>query len=708
MTYPLTLLAAQDVRVLRGEQVVLSAVSLQLQSGERLALLGRNGAGKTTLLNVLAGQLVPDEGQVWYAPGLRLATLAQHAYFAPGLSVAQWVEQANPYAAQLAQLRALEPELVGSAGAWQAYDRLQQQLDIQQAYTWPVRAAKTLDMLALSGLQTREAATLSGGERTRLRLALALLAESDVLLLDEPTNHLDIRMREWLEQYLLGAGRACLITSHDREFLDKVAQQSLWLEGGQAEGGHARLYPGGYTRAQALREAERRRAHKTARLSRRERGRLQGSADRLDVWGRQSRAVKSRARKVPLSEAPLPERRITMQLLAGQSQARLLVWGEHLSYTLAERTILHGVAFKVRQGDRIVLMGANGTGKTTLLNLLAGRIYPVPSPEGSPPSTLRFAAGVTVAYLDQIWHGLNPHQTLYTQFEERFGARAGALLGRAGFAAAHWPKLPAQLSGGEQARAGLALVSALRADLLLLDEPTNHLDVTALEALEDAVKAYGGAVITVTHDRRFAREVATRVWHIAGGQLQEVEGWGSRAVLDPARNLQGDPPPPPPESPKAALRQHEDRLLALEALLNADLPPTQREQSRALSERHQLRQELYGLYAEYYAVPQFDHEVRHGPLTIRAQRLETGGIFWAAHNDTCPHLAWDGVTLRWNTAPDLPPVWYGEALLAGALRILFERWHVTRVQLGESGPVLLRRQYLKMEFSLRVKPTAEG
>lgn len=681
MAQSTTLLLAQDLHLRRGEQVILSGVSLSLRSGERLALLGRNGAGKSTLLDVLAGQLPPDEGNLWFAPELRLGVLAQHADFAPGVTVAALVEAANPYLASLTRLRQLEEQHLTHTAE---YIQLEAAIQTHNAYQWPARAAKMLGILALSDFLPREAATLSGGESTRLRLALALLTEPDVLLLDEPTNHLDIQMREWLESYLLGAGRAYIVTSHDREFLDKVAGQSLWLDGGEGQ-----LYLGGYTRAQALREAERRRVGRAARLSRREKQRLERSAKRLDVWGRRAQALKSRAGRVGLTEAPLPERRLKMQLLSGQSHARLLVQGQHLWRSYAGRAVLQDVAFKVRQGDRIVLMGANGTGKSTLLELLAGRLYPDAT---QPPAALQFAAGVTVAYLDQTWHGLNPRQTLQRQFEERFGGRAAALLGRAGFSQSDWAKFPAQLSGGERSRAGLALVSALRADLLLLDEPTNHLDIAALEELESAVQAYSGAVIIVTHDRRFAREVASRVWHIAEGQLQELLGWGSREVLDPARNLQGDPLPAPPSSPKDALRRLEDRLLEIETLLSQ--PQSQREEGRLRSERQQLRAELFECYAAYYAAPLFDDQTRERGLTVYAQRLEAGGMFWAAHNETCPHLAWDGQTLRFS-AP--APAWYGAKLLAGALRILFERWNIGQVQLGEGGLVLRRRRYFELE-----------
>ncbi|MFB9992721.1 ABC-F family ATP-binding cassette domain-containing protein [Deinococcus oregonensis] len=716
-----TLLTAESISLAYGERAVLSGVSLNVQQGERVALLGRNGAGKTSLLRVLTGELIPDEGEVWRADGLRVAVLAQHHAHAEGVRVRDLVAAAHPYRELETELLTLEAHL-GDPEALTAWTALHARLDDLQAYAWPSRMARILGVLDLTRFLGRDAASLSGGERTRLALALALAREPDLLLLDEPTNHLDIRMREWLEGWLRDFGGGVILTSHDRDFLDAVAGRSLWLERGEAA-----EYAGGYSRARAQRELERRTQSRAARLGQQEAARLEGSAERLEVWGRRSRPLKNRAQRLPLAEAPLPERQLRMRLLAGSARAPLVAWGEHLNKTYTAHPILREVAFKLRQGDRVALMGANGTGKSTLLGLLAGILHADAPPLdqaglGQPEPVLRVAGGVSVAHLDQIWHGLNPGEGLRAQFDRRFGGRAKALLGGAGFTAADWPKLPEVLSGGERARAGLALVSALRADLLLLDEPTNHLDVDALQALEEAVHAYGGAVVIVTHDRRFAREVANRLWVIEDAALREVTGWASSGwkgseYLDPARSLTGDPPPPPPlPTPRQRLVAVENQLLEARASLNATGALTGREEARLRAQTHTLQQHLYDLYAEAFAAPNYDAQVREPPLTVRGQKLGEwgpemmasqnprtedaslgrGGMFWAAHDQGCPHLAWDGECLRWSmTASGDLPAWYGAALLGGALRILFERWNVGRVRLGEGGALLTRRAYFE-------------
>ncbi|WP_412028903.1 ABC-F family ATP-binding cassette domain-containing protein [Deinococcus yunweiensis] len=686
-----TLLVAEDISVVYGGRAVLDGVSVSVASGERVALLGRNGTGKTTLLRVLTGETVPDEGHVWRADSLRVAVLAQHHAHPAGVSVQALIDAAHPYRELEAELLALEADL-GDPAVLDAWTALHGRLEAAQAYAWPTRVRRILGMLDLTRFLGREAATLSGGERTRLALALALAREPDLLVLDEPTNHLDVRMREWLEGWLRAFGGGVLLTSHDRDFLDAVAERSLWLDEGEGT-----PYAGGYTRAQAQRELERRTQSRASRLGEREAARLSGSVEQLDRWGRRSRAMKSRAGRVAVPEAPLPERQIRMRLLAGTSQARLVAWGEHLGKSYGGRSVLSGVAFRLRQGDRVALMGANGTGKTTLMRLLSGEAAPDP---GSPEPVLRLAGGVSVASLDQTWHGLTPGVGLHAQFERRFGRTASAVLGRAGFTPDDWGKVPEVLSGGERARAGLALVSALRADLLLLDEPTNHLDVEALQALEDAIHAYAGAVVIVTHDRRFAREVANRLWMVEDGTLREPQGWGSREYRDPAATLRGDPPPPPPPpTPRQRLVPIENQLIEIRAQLDRPGTLTGREEARLRSQAHALQEHLYDLYATAYDAPQYDDQVREPGVTVRAQRFGAhGGMFWAARDETCPHLAWDGVTLRWNGDP---PTWFGKALLGGALRLLFERWNVGRVQLGEDGPQLTRREWFERTGLLR-------
>ncbi|MFD1730928.1 ATP-binding cassette domain-containing protein [Deinococcus malanensis] len=228
-----TLLSAQALAVTFGERPVLSGVSLSVMTGERVALLGRNGAGKTTLLRILTGELRPEDGEVWRSEDLRLSVLSQQHAHPAGLSVRALIDASHPYRELETELLALEANL-GDPQTLASWTGLHARLEQAEAYAWPSRVRRILGMLDLTRFLTREAATLSGGERTRLALALALAREPDLLILDEPTNHLDIRMREWLEGWLRGFPGGVLLTSHDRDFLDAVATRSLWLENGEA------------------------------------------------------------------------------------------------------------------------------------------------------------------------------------------------------------------------------------------------------------------------------------------------------------------------------------------------------------------------------------------------------------------------------------------------------------------------------------------
>ncbi|WP_157463340.1 ATP-binding cassette domain-containing protein, partial [Deinococcus pimensis] len=223
-----TLLTLDHVTLARADRVILDDVGLSVVSGERVALLGRNGAGKTTLLDVLAGRLRPDEGESWREPGLRLAYLSQHPTFEGGETVSALVAAANPYEARQARLDGLAARLDAEPDLLAVWAEQQAAFEAEGGYGFGARANATLGVLGLRGMEGRVASTLSGGERTRLALALALLAEPDLLLLDEPTNHLDLRMREWLEERLLAWRGAVVLTSHDRELLDRVATRSVW------------------------------------------------------------------------------------------------------------------------------------------------------------------------------------------------------------------------------------------------------------------------------------------------------------------------------------------------------------------------------------------------------------------------------------------------------------------------------------------------
>ena len=707
------LLRATEIRHRYGDRITLDAVAFSLHSGDRVALTGRNGAGKTTLLRIILGQVRADSGELEVAPDTRIGALEQDPSFAPGLSVTQVLRSSLHHVRSLeAKLRELEPNLSDEAVALE-WSRTLEAFERAGGYSAESRAMAAVRALALDGFLEREAITLSGGERTRLALACALCEEPDVLVLDEPTNHLDIAMREWLENRLREYPGALLVVSHDRALLDAVARETWHLERGALS-----VFKGGYSKARAQRLEARRIQAKQSRLGRFEVGRLEGAAKRVAQWGknndklaRRAKAIEARAERArgQVVEAPIRERKIAMSLEAGKARARMLVRAEHLSKRYGERVILEDAGIRVRVGDRIALLAPNGAGKTTLLRILLGEVAPDPQTAlevGEETKLLepeiRFSDGVQPAYFDQTYHGLNPNRAILEQLSERIGESAArGLLGRYGFRPEDWPKIPAELSGGERARAGIALIAATRADLLVLDEPTNHLDVEVLELLEDAILAYPGSVLFVTHDRSFAKAVATRVLGIEHGNLIEYENGfegyerarrGERNRLDPARVFEDELEKPGRRglSLDQELRMLEERLVDWDVMfLRGGL--TTREFVRQKREEARAQDRVFELYAMKYGAPlEFDFRTRVRALEVRCEAVGSSWRFWGKGGETCPALAGTleagPMKLVW-VNPDgaaQMQTWYRKSLLEGALRIAFEHLNATTIELPEN------------------------
>jgi ATPase subunit of ABC transporter with duplicated ATPase domains len=690
------LLRASEIRLHYAEKPILDGVSVLLEAGDKIALTGRNGSGKSSLLHVLTSQIKCESGTLELFG--RVGWLRQERDFA-GQTVREVMQGALLYLAQLEQqLRQLEAENnIGQVWAetLEAFERA-------GGYAAPARAAATLEALGLGGLLEREASTLSGGEQTRLALAAVLLENPDVLLLDEPTNHLDIAMREWLEKRLQEFGGALLIVSHDRRLLDAVCSQTLHLE----QAGLTR-YTGGYSRARMARLEARRIQGKAARLGGFELRRLQKAAKTLNTWGanndklaRRAKAIYSRAERLVQTEAPAKERILRLKLEAGNSAAKLVLRATNIGKHFGQRQILQKADLRLRLGDRVALLAPNGAGKTTLLRILLGDLAPdVPNP--LEPPEVRYSDGVTVSYFDQTWHGLDSQKPVLEQLSAKVGERsAKALLGRYGFPPEAQTRAPKTLSGGERARAGLALIAATRADVLFLDEPTNHLDVETLEALEEAILGYPGSVLFVTHDRQFAKAVATRVFTIENGQLLEfLHGFagyerfrrGERQLLDPARLLTGEVAPPVVQkvyTPEQQLQLLEERLIVLEDyFLHRGM--TEREWQRYRAEARAIVLRLSELHAERFALPlEFDFSMHLKPLEVRAIGEDGAWQFWAKNSSGCPFLLGNlehGVlVLAWQGDVGAALPWFKQAVLLGALGIALEQIGMATVRLPEA------------------------
>ncbi|MBF6594338.1 MAG: ABC-F family ATP-binding cassette domain-containing protein [Thermaceae bacterium] len=651
MARPDVLLRLSDGEKSFGERVLFRHAKFWLEPRERAVLVGPNGAGKSTLFQALAGRLPLDEGKLERPRGTTVVYLPQDfrpSSLPPGGEATLYgtAYAITPLYRAERELETLPPERAG-----EAWNR------VRELSFWKGRVAKTLADFGLGGLWESPVGGLSGGEGVRLGLAMTFLSGADVLLLDEPTTHLDLKMRLWLEEMLLAYRGAVALISHDRALVARVATTVYHLEAGVLV-----RVPGGYSTYLQERERVRRTIQKARKEADKERERLTASADSMRPFAqysaKKSRQRDSLIRRAQRIEAPdplPPERRWSLEI-AAEGTPKLVLEAKDLakSYVLRQtqnadlvgaqsfasgarqnqnhaddqkRQVIKNATLRIFRGDRIALVGTNGAGKTTLLRLLLSREFP-----DAGERTL--GLGVGVAYLDQLYHGLEPDKSLFVQFSSRFGeARAAALLGRVGFRPPHWNDPPQSFSGGERARAGLALLGALRAGLLVMDEPTNHIELELLEALERALSDYPGTLLFVSHDRTLIKRVATRFWGLEDGILVEYPNYAEAeaAMLGkPAVRLNPYGELPPETEASAEERNLEDERLALLERLH-EVRLTDRSRARLRADLLAVEDELDRRYAhEFYLPVPYRYRVRQGGLEVFADYELSYWRFWSS------------------------------------------------------------------------------
>ena len=533
-------------------QPIFENVTFSLNPGERLGLIGPNGCGKTTLLRILAGQEEPDAGHVRRDPDLRTGYLPQGFELDPTASLGEVIGRAAGSA------EALEDEMSAAAAALAArpddpalqtrYDGLLRRIEAAETG----RAAVILAGLGLDGIDPAQPVRLlSGGQHTRLALALVLLGEPQLLLLDEPTNHLDIAMLEWLEDWLTASPCATLIVSHDRTFLDRTVTRILDMD---ARTRRLREYAGNYTAYLEQRQAEidRQWAEYTdqqleirqmkqditrvkaqAAYTERQASSVRIGGSDMKIKGFKSyqqgiakkvaKKAKSREKKLDRYlesdervERPHGDRQIRLVFNGAPHLGRqvILMDGLSVGYT-ASLPLLQDLALDVRAGRRIVLTGPNGSGKTTLLRTIAGQL---PALAGE----VRLGASVRLGYMTQDQSSLDLHRTALETVQPVFRNETEARTFLADFLiTGDEPLKPnALLSYGQRARLMLALLIANGCNCLLLDEPVNHLDIPSRAQFEQALDAFDGAILAVVHDRYFIERFADEVWWVENGSIR--------------------------------------------------------------------------------------------------------------------------------------------------------------------------------------------
>ena len=503
-----------------GVHEIFKDVSFMIAKGEKIGLVGVNGSGKSTLVKCLLQPEYADRGTVSFEPGINVGYVEQGFGSIGSESVWDFMLKANPEILSLRQKLA-ELEQASASGdrdVLDSYGRAAQRYEFLDGYNYEAKLKMVLFGLAFpEAMWGMQAASLSGGQKTRLLLAAALVSSPDFLLLDEPTNHLDIRMMEWLEGYLRDFKGGVLVVSHDRAFLDHVATRILEMEGGRL-----RSFTGNYSKYLVQKDI----------LTRTEKAAYETQQDyiaeqeayirrfKAGIKSKMARGRQSRLDRLERLEAPVENETFSLRLPKAPESAERVLILEHLNAGYGNNVLVRDADLVLHRGEKTGLIGPNGCGKTTLLRTVLGE---VPALGGK----AKIGNRVRIGYFSQSYERLNPNQTLLDNFLTEYGMteeQTRSLLGGMLFHGDDVFKEIGTLSGGQKARLVLLKLVLDGANLLILDEPTNHLDILAKETVEAALEVFDGTVLVVSHDRYLVNEVCDRIWEIEAHTIRDYKG----------------------------------------------------------------------------------------------------------------------------------------------------------------------------------------
>ena len=594
---------------------ILDGLSFQVDTGQRVGLLGPNGCGSTTLLRILTGAIDYDEGEVVLAPGKRLGLISQIPVYPEGYTVEDVLSTAfsslHDMERELGELAARmgeehSPELLAR------YDRLSAAFESAGGYETQTRINKVCNGLSIpQAMREQLFDSLSGGEKTRVNLARLILEDTDILLLDEPTNHLDLRATEWLEEYLDKFKGTVLTVSHDRYFLDKVVDRIIEIQEGKGE-----FYAGNYSFYAV--EKERRYEEKLKRYEKEQAKiqQLEKAAEQLRTWAysgmdktfKRAQSMEKRIERMRVTDRPKKERKMEVRFGEREFRGDEVLTIKNLKKSFGDRTLFSNVNLEVAGGERIALLGDNGTGKSTLIKILMG--------EEEPDSgKLRMGPTVKIGYLPQIIRFSHPERNLVDTMLYDLDCTAQTARNRLAafkFRGEDVFKPVSTLSGGEQSRLRLCMLMDAKINLLILDEPTNHLDIQSREWIEEAVEEYEGNLLFVSHDRYFIERFASRIWLLEDGCITDFKGTYEEFQAARARGAFGKPASAPvapkQETPTPAEKKEKPKRPGGTKNLEKEVTAAERAVAKAEERMAQLDSQVEESAADYVKLQELYEE----------------------------------------------------------------------------------------------------